>query len=354
VRDVDSDMMHELPPPHARDLRAIDSRAPGEFGRRAPDQCADPLGLATRQVDGRSEQGAPDRCGARCGLRRSEPGVYNFVEYRHLIKDSERWKITSKSYTPFRRGKQMCVLAFAWHAHPRWPLVVAGNRDELHARPAAPLYRWDQEGLIAGRDLQSGGTWLGVSEAGRFAVVTNLHGFGPPAPERTSRGALVTGILTGAAADPLNVALDAYNPFNLIAAGPTQAWFLTNRPKPSRISLEPGIYGLSNGQLDEPWPKTERLKSVLADWVAGGEHEPERLLDALGERTLPDVGLRAESRDSSLSPIFTLDPIYGTRCSTVVAIDGAGGGRIMERRYTARGMVTGETSMDFSWPEQPA
>jgi uncharacterized protein with NRDE domain len=208
--------------------------------------------------------------------------------------------------------------------------------------------------LIAGRDLQSGGTWLGVAEAGRFAVVTNRHGFGPPAPERASRGALVTRILTGAAADPPSVALDAYNPFNLIAAGPTQAWFLTNRPKPSRILLDPGIYGLSNGRLDEPWPKTVRLKSVLADWFVDGEHDPERLLDALGERTLPDIEARAESRDPSLSPIYTLDPVYGTRCSTVVAIDDAGGGRIVERRYTARGMVTGETSIDFSWPRLSA
>ena len=245
----------------------------------------------------------------------------------------------------------MCVLAFAWHAHPRWPLVLAGNRDELHARPAAPLARWNPEELIAGRDLQSGGTWLGVSEAGRFAVVTNLHGFGPPVPARASRGALVTRILAGAA-DPLPVAPDAYNPFNLIEAGPMQAWFLTNRPKPGRALLEPGIYGLSNGQLDEPWPKTVRLKSVLTDWLSDGEHEPARLLDALGERTLPDVELPAGSHDPSLSPIFTLDPIYGTRCSTVVAIDDTGAGRIIERRYTADGVATGETTIDFSWPRE--
>jgi len=246
----------------------------------------------------------------------------------------------------------MCVLAFAWHAHPRWPLVLAGNRDELHARPAAPLARWSPEDVIAGRDLQSGGTWLGVAEAGHFAVVTNLHGFGPPVPERASRGALVTRVLAGKATNPLPVALDAYNPFNLIVADPTRARFLTNRPKPGRTLLEPGVYGLSNGQLDEPWPKTVRLKSVLTDWLSDGEHEPERLLDALGERTLPDVELPAGSRDPSSSPIFTSDPVYGTRCSTVVAIDDAGGGQIIERRYTADGVVTGETSIDFSWPRE--
>lgn len=247
----------------------------------------------------------------------------------------------------------MCVLAFAWHAHPRWPLILAGNRDELHARPAAPLARWKPEDLIAGRDLQSGGTWLGVAEAGRFAVVTNLHGFGPPAPGRASRGALVTGMLAGATADPPPAAPDAYNPFNLIAAGPREAWFLTNRPEPDRALLAPGIYGLSNGRLDEPWPKTSRLKSALADWVVDGEQEPGQLLEALGDRKLPDIGPGAETRHPSLSPIFVLDPVYGTRCSTVVAIDDTGRGQIIERRFAADGTIAGETTIDFSWPEQP-
>jgi uncharacterized protein with NRDE domain len=245
----------------------------------------------------------------------------------------------------------MCVLAFAWHAHPRWPLIVAGNRDELHARPAAPLARWSPEGLIAGRDLQSGGTWLGVAETGRFAVVTNLHGFGPPAAERASRGALVAAMLARAAAAPPPVVRDVYNPFNLIVAGPARAWFLTNRPALSQSLLAPGIYGLSNGRLDEPWPKTTRLKSALTDWIVNGAQKPRRLLDALGDQTLPDTELRIVTQGPSQSPVFTLDPIYGTRCSTVVAIDDAGGGRIVERRYTAQGTVTGETTIDFSWPK---
>ena len=249
----------------------------------------------------------------------------------------------------------MCVLAFAWHAHPRWSLIVAGNRDEFHERPAAPLARWSRDVLIAGKDLQSGGTWLGVSEAGRFAVVTNLRGFGPPAPARTSRGALVTRMLADPAEDPLAVDLDDYNPFNLIVADPARAWFLTNRPEPDGLLLAPGLYGLSNSRLDEPWPKTLRLKSVLTDWIVGEAREPERLLDALGERALPDVGLHAAPQsdvpqEPALSPVFILDPIYGTRCSTVVAIDRSGHGWIIERRYAAEGSVTGETAVDFPWP----
>src|SRR5690606_22104535 len=95
-------------------------------------------------------------------------------------------------------GKDMCIMAMAWHAHPRWRLLLVGNRDELHARPAAPLARWDEpDHLIAGRDLQSGGTWLGVSEQGRCAIVTNRRGYGLPDPAKASRGALVTDLLRG-------------------------------------------------------------------------------------------------------------------------------------------------------------
>jgi uncharacterized protein with NRDE domain len=246
----------------------------------------------------------------------------------------------------------MCVLAFAWQAHPRWRLVMAGNRDELHARPAAPLARWaEAPHILAGRDLASGGTWLGVSEEGRFAVVTNLRGYGPPAPDRASRGALVTDVLAGAEPE----ALDAFNPFNLIAADQAGARFLANRPGPVRAALAPGLYGLSNGALDAPWPKTLRLKQRLLDWIVAGADGPERLLDALAEDRLPTAGLAPAApsdapREPALSPVFIRDPVYGTRCGTVVAIDMAGRGTIVERRYDAAGAPTGETALSFAWP----
>ncbi len=246
----------------------------------------------------------------------------------------------------------MCVLAFAWLAHPRWRLVMAGNRDELHARPAAPLARWtDRPHVIAGCDLASGGAWLGVSEQGRFAVVTNLRGFGPPAADRVSRGALVADMLAGIEPAPP----DAFNPFNLIVADASGARFLTNRPAPLRAALAPGLYGLSNGPLDEPWPKTLRLKQLLLEWIVAGAGEPARLLDALGEEHLPSAGLAPDTpsdapREPALSPIFIRDPVYGTRCGTVVAIDRAGRGMIVERRFDAAGAPTGETALAFAWP----
>ena len=253
----------------------------------------------------------------------------------------------------------MCVLAFAWQAHPRWRLLAAGNRDEYHARPAQPLECWRQPAhLIAGRDLQSGGTWLGVSEQGRFAVVTNLRGFAPPDPNLASRGALVTDYLTGegAFADPHTADLAAFNPVNLIIADRQGAGFMTNRPEPARTILASGLYGLSNGKLDEPWPKTMRLKSVLLDWITGDATNPEALFDGLREEILPDIG-RDPATPSDVpqephhSPIFIRNPVYGTRCGTVVAIDMDGRGVILERRFSARGSETGRTKLEFAWPQ---
>jgi len=252
----------------------------------------------------------------------------------------------------------MCVLAFGWQAHPRWHLVMAGNRDELHQRPAAALARWTQpDHLIAGRDLQSGGTWAGVSDEGRFAVVTNLRGYGLPQPDRASRGALVTDLLAGEGryADLAENDGDAFNPFNLIVADRGRAWFASNRPEATCSELAPGLYGLSNGALDEPWPKTLRLKQLLLDWLIESADGPGALLDGLAEDRLPTAGLSpAAPSDVPLeptqSPIFIRHPVYGTRCSTVVAIDMLGRGEIIERRYSATGAVTGETRVDFAWP----
>lgn len=229
----------------------------------------------------------------------------------------------------------MCVLALGWRAHPRWLLVAAGNRDELHERPAAPLAEWDDlPGMVAGRDLRSGGTWMGVSGAG-FAVVTNVRG-DPPVAGRRSRGELVSAALSWRdVGEP-----DEYGAYNLVTASFTSATFLTNRPKHAAHPLAPGIYGLANAGLDEPWPKTVRLKAILADWLSGPADAPEALFDGLAEEA-PD--------DPALSGIFIRNPVYGTRCSTVVAVDRDGVGAILERRFTPSGEPCGETRMNFEW-----
>jgi uncharacterized protein with NRDE domain len=254
----------------------------------------------------------------------------------------------------------MCVLALAWRAHPHWRLVVAGNRDELHSRPARGLARWDKaDHLLAGKDLQSGGSWLGVSENGRFAAVTNLRGYDPPVAGRISRGSLVTDFLLneGVYADPAKADLSQFNPFNLIIADRRKASFLSNRSDNLQTLLAPGIYGLSNGALDQPWPKTMRLKQKLLEWIVNGSGKPGLLLEDLREDTLPEEGIRRAvasdvPQEPPLSPIFIRNPIYGTRCSTVVAVDEQGNGFISERRYTSAGEAAGETALSFLWPAE--
>ncbi len=247
----------------------------------------------------------------------------------------------------------MCVAALAWHAHPRWRLVAIGNRDELHARPAAPLARWDDgSGIVAGRDLVGGGTWLGVSEAGRFALITNRRGFGDPDPARRSRGELVSALLTG---DNPPAVLDAYNPFNLLTASGARLDFRTNRPGSLHTELGHGVYGLSNGALDEPWPKTLALKATLTDWFGAGSDDLAPLFAILASEDCPVLGLPSVERsdiaiEPSDTPPFIRSAVYGTRCSTVVTVADDGAGRIIERRFDAAGAVTGDTALDFRWP----
>lgn len=231
----------------------------------------------------------------------------------------------------------MCVAAIAWQAHPRWLLVAAGNRDEFHGRPAAPLMRWEN-GILAGRDLEAGGTWLGVAPD-RFALVTNRRAEGFPRPAMTSRGALVTGYLRGE--EPGDTA--TMNPFNLVTAGPEGAHLLSNYPGPDHRVLTAGIHTLSNGGLDELWFKERRLAAALERWL-GEDATPEALFDPLGDPR-PDP----EQADAPFSSVFIVNPDYGTRCSTVIAVDRDGRGLIAERSFDETGAETGTVGLEFDW-----
>ncbi len=232
----------------------------------------------------------------------------------------------------------MCVAAIAWQTDPRWRLVAIGNRDEFHARPTAPLAQWPDGRIIAGKDLQAGGTWLGVSE-GRFALVTNLRAPGYPQPEMASRGALVTDWLRGNAP----VGTEAMNPFNLWIADRDRLDFITNHPAPQQVGLDPGIHGLSNGARGDRWFKTARLEQALARWLAA-DQPLEALFDPLGDAT-------PESADpeDTFSSVFIRNETYGTRCSTLVAVDADRIGQIVERRFDPAGNQSGEMVLEFNW-----
>jgi uncharacterized protein with NRDE domain len=236
----------------------------------------------------------------------------------------------------------MCVVALALNAHPQWRLVLAANRDELHARPSAPLARWegDESHIIAGRDLLSSGTWLGVSEAGRLAVVTNIRTGAMPDPEKLSRGALVADYLRGASQPPREM-LDRYNPFSFITVGPEGATLSANRQTPMIETLPNGIHGLSNGAPHEDWPRKNRLMQAFTECLEGEVDLPEALLSLLGREDIDDS-------------IFIRDTVYGTRCSTVVLIEGEGGGMIIERRFDQCGTAEGQSKIAFTIPPSPS
>lgn len=249
----------------------------------------------------------------------------------------------------------MCLLALGWLHHPRWRLVMTGNRDEFHARPTAALAPWqDEPSIIGGRDLRSGGGWAGVGGAGRMAVVTNVRD--PLAAQAgPSRGALVADFLRGR--EPAAVHMDrlagiaaAYAPFNLLLADSDSLEYLGNHPS-ERQTLGPGVHGMSNGALDAPWPKTRRLMDALSAWLeADGDLAP--LWAALADEhrpadsELPDTGIGLE-RERWLSPAFIRGDDYGTRASTVLLIDAAGHGQMHERRFGAQGVFLGESRVDF-------
>ncbi|MFT3897005.1 MAG: NRDE family protein [Thermomonas sp.] len=246
----------------------------------------------------------------------------------------------------------MCVVALAWNAHPRWRLLLAGNRDEFHGRPTAGLAKWADSGLIAGRDLQSGGTWVGLDRRGRVAVVTNVRdGFARP-HEGPSRGALPVAFLDGsidaaATTADLFANADAYAPFNLMLADGGGCWHLGNHPL-RREALSAGVHGISNGRLDAPWPKTRHLHDALRTWIDAGSDDLQPLWNALADERiaadaeLPDTGVGIEL-ERRLSPAFIRGETYGTRASTIIAVDRDGRGFIVERRFGPNGAFEGET-----------
>jgi len=243
----------------------------------------------------------------------------------------------------------MCVAAVAWQAHPDWPLVVAGNRDEFHARASAPLARWDDgSGIIAGRDLVGHGTWMGLTEAGRFVLVTNYRVPEGAQPGRPSRGVLVTDLLQGHAPEPV----ETMNPFNLVEVAGGEARFLTNYARTETRPLASGIYGLSNGGFDLPWPKTRAVEQAVARWLGAGSDDLSPLLDALRSENPDRRTARFEDGpEPRFAPVFIRDFIYGTRCSTVLALHRSGRGRIIERSFAPDGTTTGDVSIDFECPE---
>jgi uncharacterized protein with NRDE domain len=256
-------------------------------------------------------------------------------------------------WNPQDKEVRMCVLAIAWQAHPDWQLIVIANRDERHDRATAPLAVWPDGDIIAGQDLVSGGTWLGISTTGRFAAVTNRAGMGELSATAPSRGLAVRDLVRGrgALATPQLVDLAPLNPMNLFVAAPEgdqwKADLWVNRPQVERRALTPGLYGLSNGGPDEKWDKIVALETAVASWMTAGARDIAPLFEKLREE--PEENPGTPTAQWPRNAIFVRHPVYGTRSSTVVTIDATGRGSISERRYDADGVSTGDTRLAFTW-----
>ena len=250
----------------------------------------------------------------------------------------------------------MCLILFSYKLHADYQLILAANRDEFYERPTASLEYWpDHPDVLAGRDLKSNGTWLGVTRSGRLAAVTNYR---EPASHREnapSRGILIRDFLIGNSSPErylkaVSKKRKSYNGFNFIAGDPSGLYYYSSRAARVR-QLQPGLYGISNHLIDTAWPKIQRGKDLLQGQLSGREKiDIEKIWNILSDRSqpsdeeLPDTGVGLDW-ERILSPLFIISPDYGTRSSSVVLIDKSGRVTIQERTfsYTGNEIKEGET-----------
>ncbi len=247
----------------------------------------------------------------------------------------------------------MCLIVCAWRVHPDYPLMLAANRDEIYARPAEPMATWeDRPHLLAGRDIEAGGSWLGVTRSGRFSAVTNYRER-PSAAAARSRGSIVTDF-ADSDRPPLDFATglagDRYAGYSLLACDANSLVYASNRGDPPR-QLAPGIYGLSNAALDTPWSKLTRSRERLSRLLDGAP-DLDQLLDLMHD-TVPsadDDPALPFARPVALTAPFVVTPEYGTRCTTAVIGRADGHIEVAERRFGAEGAWDGESRFAFVSP----
>lgn len=227
----------------------------------------------------------------------------------------------------------MCLLLISYEMHQEYPLIVAANRDEFYHRPTEKAHFWEEYPfLLAGRDAEAGGTWLGINKSGRFAAITNyrdMHSIKEKAP---SRGSLTLNFLTSKLSPlkygyALEERADEYNGYNLLFSDLDTFYYFSNKTKELR-QLSAGVYGLSNHLLDTPWPKVVKSKEAFIKATENEKISIDELFEILSDDReapddqLPETGLGIEL-ERAVSPVFIKSDTYGTRSSTILMINNA-------------------------------
>ncbi|RYG71760.1 NRDE family protein [Lentibacillus lipolyticus] len=251
----------------------------------------------------------------------------------------------------------MCLINFHFGNHPNYKLIMAANRDEFYKRPTASADFWeDHPNILAGRDLEGMGTWLGITKDGRIAALTNYRNPNEEPHHKKSRGHIVRDFLKSSTppADfltQLQQGNKSYGGFNLIAGNPDQL-FYCNNIRDDFYPVTAGTHALSNAFLDTPWPKTMKGKAELGNYIRNNQSfSADALFKMLSnaeeadDDRLPDTGVGLEL-ERKLSPLFIKTPVYGTRCSTVLLVDKKNHVTFVERTYQ-QGNFEGEKRFSF-------
>lgn len=255
----------------------------------------------------------------------------------------------------------MCLIALAYKQHPNYPFLLSANRDEFYKRPAQAANYWEEHPqLLAGRDIEAGGTWLGITTNGRFAAITNYREEGSDGKTYPlSRGELSRNFLTGN--EPAEAFLQRIKPndksyagFNLLLMDDTGLFCYSNRDS-TVIALQPGLYGLSNHQIDTPWPKVKRAKQRLGETLKNTKISHEQLFYTISDSNpveaneLPEIDFDMDLEwAKQVSAQFIKSEDYGTRASTTILIANDGQVKFRERNFLANGLESEQRDYCFA------
>lgn len=251
----------------------------------------------------------------------------------------------------------MCTIFFALNSHPEYPFIIAANRDEFYARRSASAHWWDDApNILGGRDLEAGGSWMAMTQEGRFAALTNYRAPHEMNPEKASRGMLVadflrTDIASRTYVESLYSRAEHYNAFNLLVYDQYDLrWY--NPKDGATVRIRRGIYGLSNAFLNTPWYKVAHGKQAFQTILRQDKLQPHHFWNFLSNATtaphdaLPDTGVGLQ-REKMLSALFIQSPEYGTRMQTVILKDKYGKTQFAERTFDPQKGTFSTLSFDF-------